>query len=750
MTIDRTNHNESAGSSQVLDVVREYRRLGWWVTPIRRGTKRPMIDAWQTLGMGEEALVLAFAVEDPPNIGIVLGRPCGGLVDIDLDCDEAVRLAPKFLPQTSAVFGRAGKPRSHWLYRVQEPPKYLQLKDPVTKKGMIELRADGHQTVFPPSIHESGEVVEWADGARDEQGCLLPPAEVDADTLLKAVQKLGAATLLSRHWPDDGAGTRHFCALHLSGGLMRAGWTEEQVQDFLVPILEVGDDDEEEDRLRAVADTARKMDEGHEQITGWPSLAEIINPDTVAKLRDWLGIKSESGQCPLSDVGNAQRLVLRHGQDLRYVAEWKSWMIWDGRRWVRDRGEVTRRAIDTVMSIVDDARNEADPDRRTALLKWAAQSQNEKRIKALIELAKSDRTVDASPDEFDADPWLLNCSNGTLNLRTGGLLPHDRSDLSTKLAPVAYDPRAEAPTFLLFLARIMEGNEEMLSFLKRALGYSLTGITSERVLFIGQGVGKNGKSTLVNAVMGIMGDYAQQTPTETLLTKREGSIPNDVARLKGARFVAAIEADEGKRLADATIKQLTGNDTVSARFLHQEFFDFRPTCKIWLMTNHKPLIRGGQAIWDRIRLIPFEVRIPPEEVNQDMDALLAAEYPGILAWMVAGTQEWREHGLGAPERVREATAEYREASDPLAGFFDDWCEFERLATTPKGKLRDAYHYWCRTSGGGEPLNKVQFIEKLKEKGLVEDRAGHSGERVWLGVRLRREVSEVSVLDPFGR
>ncbi len=444
----------------------------------------------------------------------------------------------------------------------------------------------------------------------------------------------------------------------------------------------------------------------------------------------------------LTDMGNAQRLHRDHGGDLRYCKTWKRWQVWDGARWQDDdTDQVVHLAKTTVRGIYIEAGNAADEESRKALAKHASRSEAEGRVRAMIGLAETEPGIPARPDDFDRHPWLLTCRNGTLDLRTGELLPHDRGHLITKLAPVEYDPDAECPVFLAFLDRIMAGNQGLIQFLQRAAGYSVTGDTSERVLMILHGEGRNGKSTFLEVLRSILGDYAIQTPTDTLMAKREAGIPNDIAQLKGARFVSASESDEGRRLDEAKIKSLSGGDTVSARFMRGEFFNFTPEFKLWLGTNHKPTIRGtDRAIWDRIRLVPFSVRIPEAEQDKQLRAKLLAEAPGILAWAVRGCLNWQRDGLGEPREVREATAGYRAEMDVLGEFIEERCVVNPRARVSAKDLYAAYQQWCSDTGE-KPLSQKALGQRLDKRGLDTARVGKSGSRYRIGIGLRGEGYE---------
>ncbi|MFH1983189.1 MAG: phage/plasmid primase, P4 family [Pseudomonadota bacterium] len=443
-------------------------------------------------------------------------------------------------------------------------------------------------------------------------------------------------------------------------------------------------------------------------------------------------------QFNLTDMGNAERLVHHFGSDIRYCHVWRSWLIWDGKRWGVDKKDKIRQlAKEVVRLIYREAENEADDRKRQEIAKHAMQSESEKRIRSMVSLATSE--VPITPEELDVDPWLLTCLNGTVDLKTGNLLSHQREHLIRQLAPVHYDPDTNCPLWQSFLDRIMAGNAHLISFLQRAIGYSLTGETSEQCLFIFYGSGANGKTTFLQAINAMLGEYAMQTPTETLLVKQRGAIPNDVARLKGARFVTASEAESEQRFAESLIKQMTGGDTLSARFLHQEWFDFVPTHKVFLGTNHKPVIKEtDHAIWRRIKLVPFEVTIPECERDLQLSRKLKSELPGILAWAVSGCLDWQRQGLGTPDEVKAATEDYRNEMDVMSEFIADRCIEGPSHEVRTKDVYEAYVNWCE--GNGErPLSKRAMGLKLKERGYMPGKVGQDRSRGWKGLGLQADT-----------
>ncbi len=660
------------------------------------------------------------------NVGI----DTSGLFVLDLDTPEAL---------TDAI--AEGIPPAPWVMTAKG--MHIYFRDFPTARNSVKFapgmdtRARGGYVVAPPSLHASGARYTW-EVSLDEATLPTPPAwliEAVSTKLtptgpssplpaLSGVQDPGALTLLQQ-CVDEVSRAREGArndtlnrAAYTVGGLIGArrlspGGTYDALQ---AAARSVGLHEREIQRTLNSGLTAGAMHPLESRPMPSSNGHRPTAPDEAPAL--------PHAPRRRTDLGNAERLVDLHGQNLRYCHDWKQWLAWDGRRWKVDAtAAVERCAKDTVRRIYTEAaavtgEDDAAQDLRKSLYRWATASESAGHIHAMIDLAASEPGIPVTPDDLDPDPWLLNCLNGVLDLRTGELHPHDRALLITKLCPVEYRADATAPTWDAFLSRIMGNNQALIGFLQRAIGYTLTGDVSERVLFLLHGVGANGKSTLLEAIRDTMGDYSQRTPTETLMLQRGNTGPrDDIARLKGARFVSASESDDGRRLAESLVKDLTGGDTITARFLYARLFEYRPEFKIWLATNHRPEIRGTDAaIWDRLRLIPFSVRIPEGERDRHLATKLRAELPGILAWVVRGCREWQAHGLQAPREVLAATDQYRADMDDLAGWLAECCTVGADVSAPATAAVESFNAYT-----GQRMTPKRFARALTERGFTSSR-----------------------------
>jgi putative DNA primase/helicase len=450
--------------------------------------------------------------------------------------------------------------------------------------------------------------------------------------------------------------------------------------------------------------------------------------------------KEKTGRA-LTDAGNAERLIDDHGDRLRYVHDCGHWLVWDGKRWRKDATrEIVRLAVETVRGIYKEAAAAEDPEERKKLAVHARKSEDRRRIDSMLLLARADVRVSCTQADLDQDGFLLNVMNGTLDLRMFTLREHQREDLLTHCLPVGYDPHTTCPTWLQFLGRIFANDQELMDYVHRAVGYSLTGSTQEHVLFLLHGAGANGKSTFLETLRKLLGTLAKQSGIETFLTRKYVGIPNDIARLKGARLATAVEADSGRNFAEANLKLLTGGDTVTARFLYNEHFEFRPRFKLWIATNHRPRINSvDNAIWRRIQLIPFGVTIPKDEQDLELGKKLEHELPGILAWAVEGCRQWRDQGLGTVDTVEEATYEYRRDCDPFSRWIAECCELAPELEVAAASLHLVYKRWAWEYREAPPTQKA-LGKRLRESGLTSKKV--NGCVRWVGIAIKPEWLEI--------
>jgi putative DNA primase/helicase len=444
----------------------------------------------------------------------------------------------------------------------------------------------------------------------------------------------------------------------------------------------------------------------------------------------------------LTELGNARRLIVAHGDRLRYCKPLGLWLEWDDTRWRPDQtGAIWRWAKDTVRRLGHEAAEAATDQRRQATLRWALKSEEKKVLAAMIELAWSEPGIAIMPAALDADPWLLNTPSGTVDLKTGKLRPHRQEDLITKMTKVPFDPDAKCPRWEKTLLEIFADQRaersdderaavarEMVAYVQRALGYSLAGVIGEHALFLCCGIGRNGKNTVLDTVHEILGDYATVALPRTFMAAGQNDHLAMVADLMGRRFVPTDEVEDGQQLAESVVKRLTGNKILKARFMRQNPFEFPALFKVWMPTNHKPEIKGqDEGIWSRIRVIPFERYFTPEERIKDLASqLVAEEGPGILAWLVKGCLEWQRLGLKEPEKVLDAITDYRAEQDTIGGFIEARCNDYRkvpnLRDVAKAKcepLYSEYLDWCRANGlkDKEVLTSRKFGSQLKARGF---------------------------------
>lgn len=455
------------------------------------------------------------------------------------------------------------------------------------------------------------------------------------------------------------------------------------------------------------------------------------NPDGEKIHQDTNRVRSSKR----SDMGNAVRLVQDFGDDIRYCPEWRQWLIWDGSRFNPDiAGQIVRlaaRSADLYRKNRYEAQSEEEEGRIGG---WGTASENFSRLTSTVKLAATDPQIIVHPDELDTDPFLLNVKNGVIDLKSGKLIRPERKYLQTKMANVVFDSKAKAPLFRKFLNRIADGDISLCNSVIDLLGYCLTGDVGEQKIFLIHGPGQNGKSVLLELIRNMLGDYGQVMDFETLLQTDKSGARADIARMVGARFISASEANPGVKWDEAAVKQLTGGDRLNARHLFKDPFEFDPTHKIICAVNHLPEITGNDySIWRRTIVIPFEVTIPNSERDNNLLEKMREEKSGILNLLIQGCLNWQMNGLVMPESIVRASDKYRAGMDSVFGFVEGRCKPDPDAVTPVSELRAAYESWCE-SGDFAKVGVRLFASRLEALGYDSVRMP-GGSRARKGLRV---------------
>jgi P4 family phage/plasmid primase-like protien len=752
--------------------VSAYIASGLDVVPLEPRGKGPRIRSWQTTSFGP----VDFAADN--NVGIRLGRD--GLADVDLDCEEAIAVAQELLPETGFVFGRRSARASHYFFRLDPPAASIKLMDPLLGKGagtIVELRSltgdgsVGYQTVAPGSIHAgTGEPIEF------ESGATRMVQNADADEIIRAVHRIGAAVLFGRYFPPEKSG-RNEAFLAIAGILARNGWSRQDAEmlNFAIYRIIWGPHADRRMCMAEVHATYEKHTAG-ESTTGIPRLKELIKEVAVDKALEWLGIafpaislvtpvggatRRQVGAPAFlpNDTGNADRLVAAHGSDLMFCEQRESLAVWTGFRWALDKSILVARLAESVMrSAYAEAAEIPEEDKRKRFLRFVNASLSRAGISNMVDVSKRKlRQVGAA--DFDKDPYLLNFANGTLDLRTGELRGPQREDLITKLIPYEFDAGAKCPVFHQFLGRIMgagpdattqesERADSLIAYLQRLFGCALTG-KPEKLLAILWGSGNNGKTTLLEVIRAAMGDeeYAGQLQIESLMTKQSdagasNTINSDLAGLQGCRFVTASEPDKGMKFSVSRIKYITGLSKIKARYLRENPFTFVPTHKLFIDCNDRPIISDPHdAVWNRVKLISFTVRIPDQEIDTLLPEKLRRELPGIMTWLVKGATDYIRCGVEDIPEVQSATEEYRQDSDQLKDFLEDECVFGASAWAPIARLWTAFQSWEKANAVRHPMSKSAFDERIQKLGCKKTKKENGKTRAWAGLALKDPVGQ---------
>ena len=712
--------------------------------------KRPLLPSWkpyQSRRPTAEEVKKWEKVLHPQCWAVVTGEVSGVLVlDFDGNGGAGTLARLRLLPHV-----RTGSGGSHVYF--QHPGWRVPTVNAKSKRALgqrypgTDIRADGGYAVCLGRNRKGA--YRWLRSVQPDQLDILPPklrallgltdasvsgpaAPVNAAIGTKSTLGATAAALIEKALNDAPPRGRNAAGFELACSLRDRGCSRREAENAM---------------LEYAARVPGTNQHGEpEQYTVREALASVSQAYTRPP-RGPVLVSPPSGEGSLehlTDSGNARRIVNMYADKTRYCAGAGGWLIYSGKSWAQDKtGEAVRLAQEALKAIYFEAESVVDADKRAKHLAWAKTSEGQGKIQAALTLAESQRELRITPDQLDRDPWLFNCPNGTLDLRTGELRGHRREDYITKLSGTDYEPHAQHKLWDEFLDRVLAGDADLKAYLQRAVGYSLTGSTREQKLFMLYGTGNNGKTTFLETVRGVLGAYATNADFSTFALRERSGASGDLARLAGSRFVTSVEPEKGEKLSLSRTKQVTGGDRVTARHLFQPEFEFTPQFKLWLAVNDKPHVGCvGPAIWRRIQAVPFTVTIPKPEIKADLPERLAAEYSGILWWAVEGCLLWREPGLKAPLVIEQATEGYRQESDVLADFITDRCDLDPKALTPINDLYAAYTQWCEENHE-RPRAKNTFGGLLEERGYHPDRDGKERTRVRQGIKLKPRQGELA-------
>jgi len=466
-----------------------------------------------------------------------------------------------------------------------------------------------------------------------------------------------------------------------------------------------------------------------------------MNPNITANL-DARTEEKESGppiaEYSRNDAGAAQAFADRNADRVRF-APGIGWLVWNGFRWERDAaGAIVQRGIELHRAALREAGKIEDKSTRDAAWTFANSLGNRTRISALVELAQSNPALVVKPEDLDADPWLVGCQNGTIDLKSGRFFEAERGDLITRSLGTRWEAGAECPKWKKFLHEVALGDAGLVEFMQRAIGWTLSGDTSEACFFFLYGCGANGKSVLSDTLASLHGDYCHRASAELFDRRHDRNKGPELAEIAGARLILASETQEGGRLDERLVKDITGGEEVRAEAKFCSGFRFGPQAKIWMSGNHRPRIAGtDEGIWRRVRLLPFEASFRDDDANPHLREELREEMPGILRWAIEGCKQWKAKGLGLPERVKLAGEDYRNAEDDLGDFIADRIEESpEAATCPKKEVFAAYAEWAEAEGIRHPMTNKQLSRKLKDRGWTEVNG-----KSWRAVRIAEEMPD---------
>ncbi|HOK03229.1 MAG TPA: phage/plasmid primase, P4 family [Spirochaetota bacterium] len=680
--------------------------------------KHPRITNWQQQASNDQEKILSWFKKWPDmNFGVITGN---GIFVLDIDnrnngFESLENLQSQYgaLPETLTVNTGDGM---HLYYRYNS--KIYKVPGKMEHFNGIDVRGDGCYVIGAGSMHKSGKIYQFGQNCPSNEQFNIAEAPDwllchIADRVTEEMNEemdtgvLPFCDKLDREYIPEGK--RNETLTSLAGHLWNKGLSTDDIENRLL-------------------------------LTNYDLCLPSLTDNEVKAVVKSISKYPRHNEYPLTDLGNSERFIDRYQNIVRFCKEQKAWYIWNGSKWNIDKkNEIQELAKDMAMEMKTEAYKLSDPEIRNALLQHAKKSQSNASIKNIINLSESDRSINVTGEDLDSNNWLFNVANGTLDLKTGLLLPHDPSDLITKISNVKYDETARCPKFMAFLDYILAGNDELIEYIQKLVGYCLTGSIDQQILPILYGTGSNGKTTFMKVLEGLLGEYCIYSDISSFVASQNSSTRNDLARMKGSRLVLTTEFEHNQNISEALIKKVTGGEKITCRFLYGEYFDYTPTFKIMMATNYKPRVKGtDEGIWRRIHLIPFTVRITEENRKENYAQELLEELSGILNWAIEGCLKWQSDKLKKPAAVEEATSDYRMEMDDLADFLDACCETADNSKTRSSELFDAYIRWCYKNDIKDQLTQKAFSKELEERGYRKKR--DSMGTYWKNIVLKEDSS----------
>lgn len=712
--------DRAALREDLLRTALRYAAQGWAVFPCRAGDKVPATaHGFKDATVDAQQIHTWWMAEPDNNIGISCGA--SGLVVIDIDCKNGApgwdtwrALTATHGPEVALTLAARTPSGGMHLYYAANGQ---DVKSAANALGAgLDTRARGGYVVAPPS-----RIGELAYTWLDESAELAPFPAQFAALLSKPTAAATGATLTApdaaTHWlgraiARAAQGTRNETGFWLAAQLRDAGMAQAEA-------------------MKVMLDYATQVSLPHNPYTPDEAIKSLRSAYSTparepakaapgAMLVPCVQVSADvTNYTELNDAGNAEILAAMFAQSLRFDHRRGKWLTWDDTRWhVTDTETEKQRVLSVAEARKRAAAQCPDDKRKEDIFKYARFMGNASLVNNCLSLARSFPALALAGWELNRHEMILPCANGTVDLETGELRASRPDELMTQSTGIEYDPEATAPRWEQFLQEVFAGNEDVIHFVHKAIGYSLTGSNKEQIMFLCHGEGANGKSTMLTVLRALLGEYAANAPFSTFEQKRIGdTATNDLAALSLARLVTSSETSEAQRLNEARIKAVTGDTVITCRFLYQEPFDYRPQFKVWLAMNALPRITGtDNGIWRRIRLIPFDVSFEANP-DKDLDKKLLAELPGILAWAIRGCLAWQSEGLAPPSEVVKATQQYRNESDTLGRFLEDCTEINPTGTVLVSRLYNAYTAWCKANDERTVMSLTSFGLQMKRRGV---------------------------------